>query len=304
MKYDVIIPSSKQDISFLPKVFKYIRINLIDARKIFVITSANNFKKLNKYLLVYGVELIDENNLCNGLSYSSIDKILKSKGVYTRTGWHFQQFLKMGFALSKYADEYYLSWDADTLPLSKISFFDSENNPIFTIKKEYHKPYFNTMQNLIGLSKTANFSFIAEHMLFKSSFMKELLSEIEKSSNDGSLWFEKIINASVDLAYPGFSEFETYGTFVWVRYPGYYKTQRLNTFREAGMIKGRWIDDKSIERLSFDLDTASFEMFSNPPFPYNIPNIKATWKRRWKQIKNRSFIELISFIISKIKKNN
>lgn len=304
MKYDVIIPSSKQDISFLPKVFKYIRINLIDARKIFVITSANNFKKLNKYLLVYGVELIDENNLCNGLSYSSIDKILKSKGVYTRTGWHFQQFLKMGFALSKYADEYYLSWDADTLPLSKISFFDSENNPIFTIKKEYHKPYFNTMQNLIGLSKTANFSFIAEHMLFKSSFMKELLSEIEKSSNDGGLWFEKIINASVDLAYPGFSEFETYGTFVWVRYPGYYKTQRLNTFREAGMIKGRWIDDKSIERLSFDLDTASFEMFSNPPFPYNIPNIKATWKRRWKQVKNRSLIELISFIISKIKKNN
>lgn len=303
MKYDVIIPSSKQDISFLPKVFKYIRKNLIGAKKIFVITSPDNFKKLNKYLLVYGIELIDENNLCNGLSYSSIDEILKSKGVYTRTGWHFQQFLKMGFALSKYADEYYLSWDADTLPLSKISFFDPENNPIFTMKNEYHKPYFDTIQNLIGLGKTANFSFIAEHMLFKSSFMKELLLEIEKSSNDGILWFEKIINASVDLAYPGFSEFETYGTFVWVRYPGYYKTQRLNTFREAGMIKGRWIDDKSIERLSFDLDIASFEMFSKPPFPYNIPNIKAIWKRRWKQVKNRSFTELISFIISKIKKN-
>lgn len=301
MKYDIIIPSSKQDISFLPKVFKYIRKNLIEARKIFVITSSSNFKNINKYILKYNVELIDENKLCLGLSYASIDKILKSKEVYTRTGWYFQQFLKMGFALSKYADEYYLSWDADTLPLSKISFFDSDDKPIFTIKTEYHKPYFETMQNIIGLNKTAGFSFIAEHMMFKTSFMKELLSQINMSSNEGSIWFEKIINASVDLSCPSFSEFETYGTFVWTKYPGYYKTQKLNTFREAGMIKGRWIDDKSIERLSFDLDTASFELFSTPPFPYNLPNIKAKWKRRWRQLRNRSFFELISFINFKIK---
>lgn len=75
----------------------------------------------------------------------------------------------------------------------------------------------------------------------------------------------------------------------------------MNTFREAGMIKGRWIDDKSIEKLAFDLDTASFEMFSNPPFPYNFPNIKATWKRRWKQVKNRNICELTSFLIVKLK---
>ena len=301
MKYDIIIPSSKQDISFLPKVCKYIRKNLQEADKIFVITAHNNFNKLNKYIKEYNVVLLDENRLCPGLSFSSIDNLLKAKGVFTRTGWHFQQFLKMGFALSEYAGEFYLSWDADTLPLSRISFFDKDSRPLFTMKNEYHVPYFETMTNLIGLGKTADFSFIAEHMMFKTEYMKELLTVIENSKNRGNVWFEKIINASVDLAFPGFSEFETYGTFVWVKHAGEYGTQRLNTFREAGMIKGRWIDNKSIEKLAFDLDTASFEMFSNPPFPYNIPNIKATWKRRWKQVKNRKICELTSFLIVKLK---
>lgn len=300
-KYDIIIPSSKQDISFLPKVFKYIRKNLTEVDKIYVITALHNFHKLSKQIERFNIVLLDENNICPNLSFSSVDSLLKSKGVFTRTGWHFQQFLKMGFALSDYAGKYYLSWDADTLPLSHISFFDKEDRPIFTMKNEYHVPYFETMKNLTGLGKTANFSFIAEHMMFKTEYMKELLTTIENSKNTGNVWFEKIINASVDLAFPGFSEFETYGTFVWVKHTGEYGTQRLNTFREAGMIKGRWIDDKSIEKLAFDLDTASFEMFSNPPFPYNIPNIKATWKRRWKQVKSRNIGELTTFLIFKLK---
>lgn len=301
MNYDIIIPSSKQDIGFLPKVCKYIRKNLQEADKIYVIISSENFQKLGKYIDEFNIVLLNENNICPNLSFSSVDLLLKSKGVFTRTGWHFQQFLKMGFALSKYAGEYYLSWDADTLPLSRILFFNKEDKPLFTMKNEYHRPYFDTMTNLIGLGKTADFSFIAEHMMFKTKYMKELLTVIENSNNTGDIWFKKIINASVDLTFPGFSEFETYGTFVWVNHSGEYGTQKLNTFREAGMIRGRYIDDKLIEKLSFDLDIASFEMFSNPPFPYNLPNIKATWKRRWKQVKNRNIYELISFLLLKLK---
>ncbi len=269
--------------------------------KIYVITSLVNFRNLETSISKYNIVLLDENNMCPGLSYTSVDKIMKSKGVYTRTGWHFQQFLKMGFALSKFAGEYYLSWDADTLALSSISFFDKEEKPLFTMKKEFHKPYFDTMRKLIGLYKTADFSFIAEHMMFKTSYMKELLSAIEHSNNQGNSWYEKILNASVDLLYPGFSEFETYGTYVLVNHPGSYGTQLLSTFRGAGMIKGRWIDDKSIEQLAYDFDTASFEMFSNPPFPYNLPNIKATWKRRWTQVINRNPKEFTLFLIAKFK---
>ena len=72
---------------------------------------------------------------------------------------------------------------------------------------------------------------------------------------------------------------------VWVNHAREYGTQRLNTFREAGMIKGRWIDDKSIEKLAFNLDTASFEMFSNHPFSCDLPNIKTSWRCRRNQVK-------------------
>lgn len=296
MRYDIIIPSSKQDISFLPRVFKYIRKNLVDVNSIFVITSINHFHYLKRYIKNYNVTLLDENKLCSGLTYNSIDVILKSKGEMSRTGWFFQQFLKMGFSQTEYAGEYYLSWDADTLPLSNIQFFDNEGRPLFTKKKEYHKPYFETMKKLINMDKTVDFSFIAEHMMFRTSFVKELLTDVDKSKIEGKFWFEKIINASVTLREPGFSEFETYGTYVWVKHPGYYGTQKLNTFREAGMIRGRYINDKLIEKLSFDLDIASFELFSRPPFPYNYPYIK----HRLKHIKKMNFKEFIIYCKSKI----
>ena len=49
------------------------------------------------------------------------------------------------------------------------------------MKNEYHVPYFETMKNLTDLGKTADFSFIAEHMMFKTEYMKELLNVIENS---------------------------------------------------------------------------------------------------------------------------
>ena len=103
--------------------------------------------------------IIDEDKLVEGLTYGWLKQFLEERNVYLRIGWYFQQFLKMGFANSKYCNEYYLSWDSDTLPLSRITFFEEEH-PIFTMKKEYHKPYFNTMYKLLGLKKTVGFSFI------------------------------------------------------------------------------------------------------------------------------------------------
>lgn len=137
------------------------------------------------------------------------------------------------------------------------------------------------MKNLIGLDKVVDFSFIAEHMLFKKTFMQELINDISNSTVEGSCWFEKILNASTELSHSGFSEFETYGTFVWTKHYGFYDTQKLNTFRNAGMVKGRWIDDDSLEKMAVDIDTALFERYSTQPFPYNIPSKISKWKCQW-----------------------
>jgi len=281
MHYDVIIPVSYQDVSFIPKVVAFIRKNLIGVSEIFVITSKQHFKYLKK--LHDYITLVDEDSLISGLSYSSINEILKSKSIHNRTGWYFQQLLKFAFAQSRYAHDYYLSWDADTLPLSKISFFEGEH-PLFTPKKEFHQPYFITLNKLLNLKKIVDFSFIAEHMLFKKEYVTELIDSITHSNVEGGTWYEKILNACDFSCGSSFSEFETYGTYVWHTHPNVYKTRFLNTFRGAGFIKGRLIDDKTLESISIDLDIASFELRDEPVFPYNIPNIKYKWIRRLKKI--------------------
>ena len=43
-----------------------------------------------------------------------------------------------------------------------------------------------------------------------------------------------------------------------------YATQVLNTFRKAGYIAGRFISDRKLNYMSFDLDTASFELGDYP----------------------------------------
>src|ERR1039457_5006296 len=40
-------------------------------------------------------------------------------------GWYFQQLLKLQFAYFEPAEDYYLMWDADTVPLRSLRFFDA-----------------------------------------------------------------------------------------------------------------------------------------------------------------------------------
>ena len=169
--YNIVIPSAVGDIDFIPCVITYVRKNIIGCDKIFVITNEKGIERAKRWNgLLSDVTILDENKLLDGLTFQKVKQYLYQKRWYVRQGWYFQQFLKMGFALTDYAGEYYMAWDADTLPLSKLGFIE-DNHPLFTIKKEFHSAYFDTMKKLIGLDKSVDYSFIAEHMLFKTSIM-------------------------------------------------------------------------------------------------------------------------------------
>ena len=123
-------------------------------------------------------------------------------------------------------DEYYLIWDSDTIPVKKVSMFNNYGIPYLDVKTEYYKPYFITMKKIFpNLGKKYKYSFISEHMLIKTDMMKNLINKIEVNNNIlGNIWYEKIIN-SIDineLPYQGFSEYETYGTFVKKYYHKFY----------------------------------------------------------------------------------
>ncbi len=275
-KFDIIIPVALNEALFVTKALPYLRKNLMGAERIFLITNNRNFRFLREEPKKDSkCVLIDENALVEGLNFSVVKALLQEKYnglLQPRTGWYFQQFLKMGFALSQYASDYYLSWDADTLPLSPISFFDG-SHILYNPKREFHQPYFDTLKKLLGIDRGVDHSYIAEHMMFSVDIMREMVSDISNTSVPGDNWVQKIINStdiSMSKSCEMFSEFETYGNYCALKYPGLYKPRHLNTFREAGFINGRFLNESRLKTMSFDLDTASFELHHSPPFPQKL----------------------------------
>lgn len=272
-KLDVVIPVARKDTAFVRHVVTHINKYVTECEHIYIVTNKKNFSRLKHLDGISNVELLDENGLVPELSFGIVHECMKRKGEKRPNcvGWYFQQLLKFAFAKSKWAKGYYLTWDADTLPLNPVSFFDGDS-PLFTKKIENHEPYFLTMNRILGFGKLVDYSFIAEHMVFKASIVKEMLEAIEDyPKSEGKTWVEKIMYACdfSDKRGSLFSEFETYGNYCVKYHPDLYGTRQLNTFRAAGLIRGRHITDKILTRLGMDVVIASFEQ-QDAPFPYNI----------------------------------
>lgn len=154
-----------------------------------------------------------------------------------RAGWYVQQFIKMEYARIC-DDEYYLLWDSDTVPVKKIKFFDADGKPYLDCKSEFHKPYFDTMARLFpDMKKEVDESFISEHMLIRTHLMREMLEAMEKNyALPGKHFTEKVIYAITpqDIGKSGFSEFETFGTYVTKEHPTYYALRKWASMRYAG----------------------------------------------------------------------
>ena len=288
-KYSIIIPVVFKDYSFLNKSLKYI-LKFFSPVTIYIITDSRMGKYLPKQVQSCNIcKVIDENHIVEGLSLAKVDSIIKSLGRrHTKSGWYYQQFLKMGFAMSPYCEtDYYLSWDSDTIPLKEIVFFDNDGHPYFTMKSEFHKPYFNTMQRVLSIGKLNPNSYIAEHMMFNKYIMEEMIAKIEKANVCGETWFEKILYSlePEDVSTFSFSEFETYGTFCHLFHPDLYVERHLNGLRRGGLIQGRFVSERILKALAEDFDIASFEIYDRPPFPWGrICHFYETWqikKEHW-----------------------
>jgi hypothetical protein len=260
-KFDVIMPVAEKDINNLHYCIENISKN-IEPYKIVVIANAKTRKIVEK---IRDVEFYDEDTLMENLSLIRIKTLMENiTGTTERSGWYFQQFLKMAYAY-KCRHEYYLIWDSDTIPLNKITFWDNNGKGLFAIKKECHAPYFKTIEKLFcgKITKSTDKSFIAEHMLINKDCMLRLLRKIENNKIlEGTFFYEKIMYAidRDDIKGSGFSEFETYGNYILTYYPYLYNMRELRTYRDGSMlIKKDIINNKILEWVSIDYDTVSFE---------------------------------------------
>lgn len=220
-------------------------------------------KKIDKKIV-----FLSEDDMIENLTLEKIKIKLKSLiGEDKRAGWYFQQFLKMAYSLIT-KSEYYLIWDSDLILLKELKFFTKDNKMIVYKKTEYHKPYFETLEKILGLEKKFDFSFIAEHFLIKTEIMKEIIKEIERNEKmRGKYFFEKILNSiSVkDLPNSGFSEFETYGTYALSNYREEFKIKEIKSWRNAGeYLQNIDLSEERLEIISKEYDNLSFEIWGKP----------------------------------------
>lgn len=251
-----------------------------------------NNQRIVKYLPVRKVlfvgseelkELVRQSNLGDKAGFVNENDIIPFEDVYNcmkdvmadillgrelprgLVGWYYQQFLKMKYS-ALCDDEYYMSWDGDTVPCKDFSMFDSERRPYFDMKHEYHEEYFITMETILPfVKKIVDKSFISEHMIFNSRYMKEMIEAIESNENiKGTTFWEKILN-SIRLEHiqeNSFSEFETYGTYMMTKHPEVYAYRNWHSFRYGGYyFHPEQMTEHDYEWMGRDFYAISFEKF-------------------------------------------
>ncbi|SCY34184.1 DUF6492 family protein [Butyrivibrio sp. INlla14] len=268
-KFECIIPSIVPDYlrsrSFIPSFFKYLPI-----KKIVFIGPLSLKEQIDSDITDgvfdnHDVSFLEEGALIPFAPVKEIFSKLIAEGKSSNpssVNWYYQQFLKMGYS-NICEDEYYLSWDADTLPLRKIEMFAPNGKPFLDVKYELQESYFLTINRLFGFTKVIENSFISEHMLFNKELMQEMISEIEKTDFEGIYFYEKIMSAvGPDNLYIGFSEFETYGTWVAMRHQSKYRLRNWKSFRNTNFfVNISDLTQEDMDWLAISYDAASFEKY-------------------------------------------
>ena len=196
-----------------------------------VIASPKQDVKAIQFGLRGEAEVIDERILTNNMKVFNFQSS-NLPFISNAFGWYYQQILKMNYARMTSAANY-LVWDADTIPLKSIPFFDSSGRVLFTTSEEYHAPYFHTYEHLLGEKPPHTKSFISQHMVVNTNIMQNLLGDIE-SSHQVSDWTEALLQVLSKSPFREnlFSEYETYANYVASKFPDRMTIRSLQWSRE------------------------------------------------------------------------
>ena len=296
--FDIIVPIAKNDLEAFKKSLPNIKAQLPNA-EIKVIANSSMKEQLGAE---EGVIFIDENQMIEGMDFDTIKKIIRNRHpkAERRTGWYFQQFLKLGYA--RICDkEYFLSWDSDTIPLKGLTFFDEQNKPFFDVLPLVAEDasYNITIGELWkdgSVKKGNNVSFISEHMMFKTSVVNEMLDEIEHNIGlEGKIFSEKILSAIPisELNLSGFSEFETYAAYVASKKPALYTLRKWKNLRHGKVYFGPQPTQEQLDWAAEIFDAISIEDFDHQ---WNISKILCSVSSIKKYSFERVYIALEPFV--------
>jgi uncharacterized protein DUF6492 len=258
---DIVAACRSADLSILVLALAGLR-RFVSFGRLHVIASSRNFAGFRR-VLGDEVELVDEDLLIPEMTLAELQK-LPLPGFPRMAGWYFQQLLKFAFCFQKTEEDYFLIWDADTVPLRPLEFFDESGRMLFTMAEEEHTPYFDTYRKLLREEPRREFSFISQHMIVQKSVLREMLAKIEANFPGGDPWAWKIMR-HLEGANPHlFSEYETLGHYVKNNYPSRAAYRKLDWLREGSLQIGGKPSKLALEKLGQKYDFAAFESREMP----------------------------------------
>lgn len=254
--FDLVLVASAQNVEVVARYLPFYLRNIAPRRIVLVTRKAEGLEE--RFAALGGeVVVMDEDHVLEGLTFEAVKALCPAQ-----TGWYFQQFLKMAYAL-RCADARYLVMDGDTVPLRPLRFREGGKS-VLLYKGEYYPPYFAMIEKLFGgeIQKSTEFSFIAECMLVDTAIMREVLRRIEDNQalGEGS-FYVKILNAVEKKGMAGcdFSEFETYGNYVHTKYRDSILLKKIPSLRDAQKFFDGLPPLYALDFLSRDFCTISLE---------------------------------------------
>lgn len=205
---DIVIPCSKADVKLLPLCVQGVRENVADGvGDIYVV--APYTKDIEGVCNIFGLNYVNEREY---MGFGKEDLKLPS---LARPAWIYQQLIKLN-AYTLPVSEDFLVIDADHVLLKEHRFVQSSFCHKFYVRDEYHKPYFDAIEQLFGgsVKRENNFSYISDKMLLNRVCVLDMLEEIE--SHCKCSWIEAIQTKCPD-EYNNFSEYETYANWFYAR---------------------------------------------------------------------------------------
>lgn len=208
-----VIVAHERDLPILELCIKGIRDNCEDINRIVVIS---------KFCLTPLAEWIDEAKF--PFTYEDVSSIV---GNTSRTGWYYQQLLKL-YALDVLEAEECLIVDADTIFLQPVKF--KENSKcLFNFGSEYHIPYFHHISRLLpGLKRKVNVSGICHHIVFKKTILDHMRKKVSFLHKNIPFWKAMLLCVDPkEYLHSGMSEYELYFHYTLEHFPSEYSIRQL-----------------------------------------------------------------------------
>ncbi len=271
--------------------------NFYDEVFFHIIVPSKEVSIFRKKIKNKNTRIISENDLLKFNKFKNISNTFFKNSKYykeiqKRLTWYYQQILKLSFVIDFIDKENkeIIIWDADTIILKKISFFDDIKSFKYGTTSEFHKAYYETNKSILGKLPKYFISSLSQFVslsVIDQKFLKKKL-KIYKKLNNTAFRISKIIMSAVNnthMNYNGsmFSEYELVGQSNLLL--EFSKQKLISGMRDRldGILTKNQI--KLLRALNFKY--VAYEHTHQNQFSKNMLRRKQTWNRFLSLLLNR-----------------